>query len=351
MNEAFMLFKSDGTPIEKWQDWARPKREYQWVSGRSAMELGKVWFRHGNLSMPREMSNLFQNEKRLNGLELSEGKPEHVTKLPEGTESRGRNHDLWLIGNTINDKVTICIEAKADEPFGDNTVAAHGVKAVKDNKSSRVPERIRKLLALVPGDPDKWQGIRYQLLTALTGTAIQAKIDKSDFAVFVVHEFRTWKTSPENHDRNALDFETFLNTIGIEWTNKNPEILYGPVKVDGIDCYVGKITTEITKYNEIQRIIEEYDNDSEFLVQDVFTDGGIDPLFPRLDRAALNQAEDGDATVSRYAIWSNTVRDNIRQGVEEMEIGNINEAKRLLKRSANSLSAFSEIQALFDTMF
>jgi hypothetical protein len=69
------------------------------------------------------------------------------------------------------------------------------------------------------------------------------------------------------------------------------------------------------------------------------------------DRAALNQAEEGEATVSRYGIWANTVRDNIRESIEEIDKGNIDEAKRLLKRAANSLSAFSEIQALFDTMF
>jgi hypothetical protein len=105
------------------------------------------------------------------------------------------------------------------------------------------------------------------------------------------------------------------------------------------------------KYRQIKRIIELYNNDKEFLVSNAFADGGIDPLFPRLDRAALNQAEEGEATVSRYAIWSNTVRDNIRQSVEEMDKDNTEEAKRLLRRAANSLSAFSEIQVLFDKMF
>jgi hypothetical protein len=249
MNKPFILESPEGAPITRWQDWTRPKKDYQWVSGRSAMELAKAWFCHGKLSIPREMSNLFQTEKRLNGLELSEGKPEYVTKLPEGTESRGRNHDLWLIGNTINDKVTICVEAKADEPFGDETVGSYRMKALKrreSGKSTRVPERIDKLLKLVPGKSEKWQGIRYQLLTALTGTAIQAKIDKSDFAVFVVHEFRTWKTSPENHERNAHDFKTFLDIIGIDGESNHSEMLSGPVKVRGIDCYVGKTTIEIS---------------------------------------------------------------------------------------------------------
>jgi hypothetical protein len=53
---------------------------------------------------------------------------------------------------------------------------------------------------------------------------------------------------------------------------------------------------------------------------------------------------------SRYGIWANTVRDNIRQVDIEIDNGNMREARRLLYRAANSLSAFSELQANFDSM-
>jgi hypothetical protein len=49
---------------------------------------------------------------------------------------------------------------------------------------------------------------------------------------------------------------------------------------------------------------------------------------PRLYRAALNQYCGGDATASRYGIWANTVRDNIRQADAEFEM------ETLLKRVA-----------------
>jgi len=101
---------------------------------------------------------------------------------------------------------------------------------------------------------------------------------------------------------------------------------------------------------ELDAVIERFDTDSEFRISMAFLDGGIDPLFPRLHRAALNQSCHGDATVSRYGIWANTVRDNIRQADVEIEKGNIVEARRLLRRAANSLSAFSELQAHFDEM-
>lgn len=45
----------DKTPITRWEDWTPPKRAYQWVPGRSAMELAKAWFTDGHLSAPQEL--------------------------------------------------------------------------------------------------------------------------------------------------------------------------------------------------------------------------------------------------------------------------------------------------------
>ena len=102
--------------------------------------------------------------------------------------------------------------------------------------------------------------------------------------------------------------------------------------------------------DELEDIITKFDSDREFIVSDAYPDGGDDPLFPRLLRAAGNQASQGPAAIPRYAIWANTVRDNIRMADREMRDGNFQEAHRLLCRAANSLSAFSEIQACFDTV-
>lgn len=102
--------------------------------------------------------------------------------------------------------------------------------------------------------------------------------------------------------------------------------------------------------DEMEEIIEMFDTDQEFRISQAFLDGGIDPLFGRLRRAALDQLCGDEAALSRYGIWANTVRDNIRQVETEFENGNIMEARRLLYRAANSLSAFSELQAKFDSM-
>lgn len=97
-------------------------------------------------------------------------------------------------------------------------------------------------------------------------------------------------------------------------------------------------------------IMERFDTDREFCISRAFSDGGAENPFPRLRRAALNQLDEGEATVSRYGIWANTVRDNVIEAEKEMSNGNSSKARRLLIRAANSLSAFAEIQANFDTM-
>jgi len=103
---------------------------------------------------------------------------------------------------------------------------------------------------------------------------------------------------------------------------------------------------EIAK--KISKIIDQYHLSSDFIISEAYGDGGACNPAPRLNRAALNQLEGEDgATLSRYAIWANTVRDNI---IEAANLINDypRESIKLLKMSANSLSAFSDIQEFFD---
>lgn len=235
------LSRPDGTPITSWETWTRPKKDYQWEAGRSAMELAKAWFRQERVAVPTELAQLLASSARLSGLQLVRGIPEHVTGLPERGE--GRNHDLWLLGRTASEQVTICVEAKADEPFGNETVAEYRASATKrreNGKPTKASERIAQLLALVPGEKCRWEKIRYQLLTAICGTAIQAKLDGSALAVFAVHEFHTSKTTPDKIAVNANDFNAFMAAIGASDTPVKPGRLYGPVTVGGVPCLIGK---------------------------------------------------------------------------------------------------------------
>lgn len=79
-----------------------------------------------------------------------------------------------------------------------------------------------------------------------------------------------------------------------------------------------------------------------------YSDGGVEGINPRFNRAVTNQMGKGDATLSRYAIWANTVRDNIIEGINQVDNNNPDESKKYLIRAANALSAFSDVQAYFD---
>ena len=241
MQTDMTLSRPDGTPITGWEEWTRPKRDYQWAPGRSAMELAKAWFPGDRLHPPPELMGLLLSHPRLQGLKLIRGIPEHVTRLPERGE--GRNHDLWLLGRTQNESVTICLEAKADEPFGNDTVAEYRKAAlhrIEQGESTRVPERIDALLGIIGKPPSNWESVRYQLLTAICGTVLQAKQDLSSLAVFVVHEFQTEKTTADNLRRNSEHYERFLTVIGVASPSNTDGHLHGPLAIHGMECFVGK---------------------------------------------------------------------------------------------------------------
>jgi len=244
------LTTPDGSSITQYQEWTRPKKDYQWKAGRSAMELARSFFRQDHPQPPDELLSLLQSSTRLKDLQFISGIPEQVTALPERGE--GRNHDLSLVGNTDTEQVTVTVEAKADEPFGNDTILEYYTKAIKRRDSgtpTRVPERIEQLLAMV--DPEntveksKWKDVRYQLLTALYGTILQAQIDDSSLAVLVVHEFRSDDTSAHKHKQNHEELELFLSVLVGQRKILLTDKLYDDFIVDGMDFMTGKVVTTL----------------------------------------------------------------------------------------------------------
>lgn len=103
------------------------------------------------------------------------------------------------------------------------------------------------------------------------------------------------------------------------------------------------------KKNDPYEIIRKYEAATELLISTAYGDGGPVNPYPRLHRAMVNQIENGEATVSRYAIWANTVRDNILEYVKLIQTDSDTEkALSHLVTAINSLSCFADIQAQFD---
>jgi hypothetical protein len=217
-----------------WREWTRPKKVSQWRAGRSAMELARAWFVSPSPRCPDELVDLLATHPLTSNAVISEGVPEHVTKLPEHGE--GRNHDLVLLGHAASRSILISVEAKVDEPFGE-TIGAYLTKLRRLSRRTRAPQRIEKLVSMVFGpsaNPDStpWFGLRYQLLTAVAGTAIEASLRDADIAAFVVHEFRTERVNPAKSSINAADFRAFVAAlVGLPEKEIVDGQLYGPAAI------------------------------------------------------------------------------------------------------------------------
>lgn len=164
-------------------------------------------------------------------VQLHEGRPEWGTSLP--ARGKARVHDLHLRGSWSGGSLTVCVEGKADETFD---------KAIRDkNHSSR--KRLQELLKSVWGviAPTPQLGaLRYQLLAALVGTAIQTLRDqekaneKDGKGVLIVHVFKTKLTDPKKLADNHQDLENFaraLPNVTIPASGIKPDCLYGPITV------------------------------------------------------------------------------------------------------------------------
>lgn len=139
-----------------------------------------------------------------------------------------------------------------DEPFGE-TIGSYWNKARTSGVPTRAPERIEALLAMLFGakarpDADPWRALRYQLVTAVAGTAIEAAQREADLAVVIVHEFLTEDIDKTNRSMNAEDFGAFVRVLcdlrGHDVTHGR---LYGPLTLAKgehlprqVDVFIGK---------------------------------------------------------------------------------------------------------------
>ena len=244
---AMELVKKNGEAINCWQDWERPKKDYQWKEGRSAMEVAKSWFRQSVDAPPEEIVQLLFNHFQQN-IEFIKVVPELVTPLPERGE--GRNHDVACTCMIGKRTATLCIEGKTDESFGEQTVAQYYQLMEHRRRagvSTRVPERIEKLVSMLPIPRAEVPSCAvadngYQLVTALVGTALQAKIDHSELAILIIHEFHTDGLDPQKIQKNIQDYSQFVKKLtSLPFEDGANGKLFGPIEVDGIACFIGRV--------------------------------------------------------------------------------------------------------------
>ena len=265
----FRLINANGSYITKLDDWPEPKNMSQSVDGKSAKEFARFWTEtHSCGSVPSGYLELL--ERGFPGIKFQGGRPECPTSLPPRGASGSRVHDMHLWGTWLSGSLTVCVEAKADEPFKE-TISRYKVKArqeLESNPRSRQKERLEDLLDSVWGvrkPTESQSSLRYQLLHALVGTAIQALIDvgkvenaSSGTGVLLIHVFKTDKTERQKLEKNQRDLELFVHALPnatIPEKGIVPGCLYGPAKVSVpadfvplgcsaiVDVYLSKLVT------------------------------------------------------------------------------------------------------------
>ena len=237
--------------IEDWFQWAPPKiGERQWKDGRSAKELARSWVRKGYACPPEEMRLLL--EGAFNGqITFHEAKPECVIELDD-FPGENRNCDLVLLLG-IGQRMVVNVEAKADEPFGDDTIGDYYDRTA--DSRSNVPARIRQLSSALFGRvPDAAiRRLRYQLLHAAATTLIEAAANRAEFGLFLVHEFRSPRLNEKKLTQNSADWENFVHVFPkLAGAQVKKNQILGPVSVPGggrvprsVPLYLGKLVTEL----------------------------------------------------------------------------------------------------------
>lgn len=217
--------------LEDWHRWAPPRRPEHWVCGRSAMELARAWIRTGQPSTPKDLLGILDSRPETSCTTIHRAFPEMVTQFDDLGE--GRHHDLVAEGTCSSGRVVIGVEAKVDEAFGQPLGPYYSSKCVTPSK---VPERARFLVEALFGSKEMapYSDLKYQLLHSTVGTLVQAAVMGADLAVFLVHEFMTYRRDCRKAEENHSDFESFVRALPCQsQVTVQPGRLIGPIHVHG----------------------------------------------------------------------------------------------------------------------
>jgi hypothetical protein len=166
-----------------WQ-WLLASPGTHWKHGASARALADAW-EHAD-GWPANVAAALASDRDLAELDLLLALPEHEVPLPGG--SRASQTDLLVLARrSAGALVVIAVEGKAEEPFGDHTVA--------EWRAADSPGRVKRLAYLLDvlalADDEPLAGIRYQLLHRAASAVIEARRFGAAHAAMLVHSFST----------------------------------------------------------------------------------------------------------------------------------------------------------------
>lgn len=205
--------------IKEYSDWentfkaAKPKH---WKEGKSAQSLADFMMQKKGFESVRQfVGEAIQTPKKEIEIDIVtiEG------QVAFDCYKHSREHDLTIEARTQSNKtIFIGVEAKVDEPFGNESIKQYRERSKNKNPNSNVPCRIDGLKTFFPENKKKeFEELKYQLATATAGTLCAQTSSKTnfDFYVFLVLAF-TDNCSTKNNEKNKNDFNQFLETIAAQ---------------------------------------------------------------------------------------------------------------------------------------
>lgn len=187
--------------VDDWFYCAPPKgKEKQWKDNYSAKELA-------HFATSPEFKSFIKNLLSECKIKCNEFTciPEAETKLP-GDYRGPRNHDLLMIGKNV----VIGIEAKVNEPYGKS------LEQEVANCSKGKKERINWMKKVLFGNKcnDK---IKYQLMTGVCGTLLEAARNNVQKCIFLVLSFNI--DGIETNQQNEEAFDLFIEQLEMKGTS------------------------------------------------------------------------------------------------------------------------------------
>ena len=176
------------------------KPDLHWKTGRSARTMAHCW--ESASGFPPEISTVLDASPydELHDLQFVAGFPEHKVSLPGGRAAS--QTDVYVLATGSAGLVSIAVEGKVDEPFGELVVNWLG-----DDPSTGKRKRLSYLCDLLGITTDDAMGLRYQLLHRTASAIIEANRFRAGPAVMLVH---TWAPNQEGFD----DYNAFVKAIG-----------------------------------------------------------------------------------------------------------------------------------------
>jgi len=209
-------------PSQGVEDWKKLliEPDKQWKKGYSARTLAYCW--ENSNGLPLDLEHILTEEEKFKDIKPILIIPEHKVALPPA-KGRPSQNDVWVLGKSSEELVSIAVEGKVSEPFGPT------LEEWKPSSTKGKIERYEFLKKLLNLDDKLPTTLRYQLLHRTASAILEAKRFNAKYAIMLVHSF---SQGNEWFD----DYRAFANLYGV---NAEVNKLHYAGHVSGKKLYLG----------------------------------------------------------------------------------------------------------------